>query len=268
MFGYIVLSSNAEKETKEIYRSAYCGLCHVLKEKYGKEGMMALSYDMTFLTLLLGDLLSEEKSEGRERCPVHMLREHSYFTLPVMDYTSDMQILLTYYSLLDSIHDEGKGKKREKAYAPLIPLIEKKYPRQSEAVKTNLRLIDEEERKSSRDKEKLALLFGRLLGQVFVYDEKSFFKDDLFLLGCSLGKFIYILDAWDDRKKDKRNNSFNPLDDDITEDEVKNILLESAADASMSYTKLPLDEYTPILDNIIYSGMWTKFNRSRKEKKR
>ncbi len=267
MFGYIVLSSRAEKEDKKIYREAYCGLCHTLKEKYGKSGMVSISYDMTFLTLLLGDLLSQERTTGKERCPVHMLKEHDYFTLPIMAYTSDMQILLTYYSILDSIHDEGKGRKRERRYSPMIPYLEEKYPRQSNAIKTNLALITEEESKNSKDIDKLSRYFGELLGEIFINDENNFFKDDLFLLGCNLGKFIYIIDAWDDRKKDKKNHAFNPLGDDIKEETVESILMESASSAAMSYTKLPLDEYTSILDNIIYSGMWTKFYK-KKEKNR
>ncbi len=265
MFGYIVLSSSADKEDKKEYRKAYCGLCHVLREKYGKTGMLSLSYDMTFLSLLLEDLTSGEKKEGEERCVVHPLKKHEYTTFPVMDYTSDMQILLSYYSLIDNINDEGKGKEKKERYSLLIPQIEKKYPRQAEAVKDNLMRISQYEMENKKDIEALSLLFGSLLGEIFVYDENSFFKEDLYLLGCNIGAFIYILDAWDDRKKDKRNGAFNPLGDDITREEVESLLFEKAAAAYESYNKLPLDEYTSILNNIILSGMWTKFNRYKKE---
>lgn len=265
MFGYIVLSNKAEKEDKRVYRECYCGLCHTLKEKYGRTGMLSLSYDMTFLSLLLSDLSSQEKTEGIERCPVHPLKKHNYFVTPVMDYTSDMQMLLSYYSLLDSIHDENKGVKREKSYLEFIPSIEKKYPRQTKAVKENLGVISSYEEKNIKDVEKPALAFGNLLGEIFVYDEKSFFKEDLFLLGCSLGKFIYILDAWDDRDRDMKKGLYNPFDDSVTYTSVKDMLLDAASSASDCYNRLPLDEYTSIMDNIIYSGMWTKFNNRKKD---
>ncbi len=264
MFGYIVLSSSASKEDKELYRKAYCGLCHTLKEKYGKDGMMALSYDMTFLTLLLSDLESCERKGGTERCPVHPIFRHEYFTTDIMDYTSDMQILLTYYSLLDSIHDEGKGEKRELRYRPFIADIEKKYPRQTKAVKENLASIAEYEKRNEKNAEKTALLFGNLLGEIFVHDEADFFRNDLFLLGCNIGKFIYLLDAWDDRKKDSRKGQYNPYNSDVTYESVKNMLLDAAAGAGDSYKRLPLDDYTSITDSIIYSGMWTKFRKDRK----
>ena len=75
MFGYIVLSSSAPKEDRKTYREAYCGLCHTLKNKYGKAGMLSLSYDMTFLSLLLSDIEDSPKIEGKERCLVHPIVE-------------------------------------------------------------------------------------------------------------------------------------------------------------------------------------------------
>ena len=54
MFGYIAINK-AEMKFKDfdVYHSYYCGLCKRLKERYGRRGQMTLSYDMTFLILLL-----------------------------------------------------------------------------------------------------------------------------------------------------------------------------------------------------------------------
>ena len=54
MFGYIVVNQPELRIREwEMYHSYYCGLCRVLKEKYGRVGQATLSYDMTFLLLLL-----------------------------------------------------------------------------------------------------------------------------------------------------------------------------------------------------------------------
>ena len=75
MFGFVVLSKeNASEEERSIYKSHYCGLCHVLGERYGKKGMMALSYDMVFLEMLLSDLYDEEKTTGTETMHTHIPR--------------------------------------------------------------------------------------------------------------------------------------------------------------------------------------------------
>lgn len=264
MFGYIVLPSNAKKEDKDSYREAYCGLCHVLREKYGKLGALSLSYDMTFLSLVLSDLYSESITEGRERCVIHPFKEHRYFYSKCFDYTSDMQILLSYYSLLDKIRDEKKGENKKKDFEPYIKNLELKYPRQSSSLKNNLNSINAIESRNEKALDKLSLLFGSALGEIFCKDDNSFFNESLYLLGCALGKFIYILDAWDDRKNDEKKGLYNPLDNSYDYYKTKEKLLEAASNAALSYNKLPLDEFTSIFDSIIYSGIWVKFKKPKK----
>ena len=57
MFGYVVINK-PELKFKEfdVYKGYYCGLCHCLKERYGITGQVTLTYDMTFLSLLLTSL--------------------------------------------------------------------------------------------------------------------------------------------------------------------------------------------------------------------
>ena len=195
MFGYIVLSSDAPKEDRRIYREAYCGLCHVLREKYGKTGALSLSYDMTFLSLLLSDIEDDTPIEGKERCIVHPITEHKFFTTKVMEYTAAMQILLSHYALIDSNNDEGRNKKDR--FLPFIPEIEKTYKRQCDTLKNKLSALWENEKKGIKDPEMNALYFGEALGEIFVKDENSHFAPDLRRMGCGMGRYIYLLDAWD-----------------------------------------------------------------------
>jgi len=54
MFGYVVINK-PELKFKEfdVYKSFYCGLCYSLRSRYGFVGQFTLSYDMTFLVMLL-----------------------------------------------------------------------------------------------------------------------------------------------------------------------------------------------------------------------
>ena len=54
MYGYIVVDQ-PELKFREFdkYRSYYCGLCDSLAEAHGLKGQISLSYDMTFLVILL-----------------------------------------------------------------------------------------------------------------------------------------------------------------------------------------------------------------------
>ena len=257
MFGYIVLSSDAPKEDRKTYREAYCGLCHTLKNKYGKTGMLSLSYDMTFLSLLLSDIEDAPRIEGKERCFVHPIVEHKFFTTSVMDYTAPMQILLSHYALLDYNSDEKKEKKNR--FLPFLSDIERDYKRQSDALKENLALIWGNEKKGEKDAYNNSLLFGEALGEIFVKDEQSHFAPDLRKMGCGMGRFIYLIDAWDDKKKDEKNNRYNPLPSDITENEIKTMLIDAAACATSAMEHMPLDDYVPLFENILYHGMWSRF---------
>ena len=111
----------------------------------------------------------------------------------------------------------------------------------------------------------MALLFGRILGEIFVQDDEDFFASELRLIGCGLGRFIYILDAYNDRVKDQKKGLYNPLGQEMSNDEVKELLLDAASIASAAFERLPLDEYIPILRNILYSGIWTKFKAEDKK---
>ena len=265
MFGYVLANaSSLSKEEKERYKAHYCGLCKVLREKYGQKAMLALSYDMVFLEMVLSDISDAEETNGKERCVPHPVKEHDYTITAFSEYGADMQILLGYYSLLDKVKDEGKGRSEEKKMRALIPDLEKRYPRVASAIKTGLEKIADSEEKNSKDADAMALLFGEILGEVFVYDESSFFRDDLRALGCGLGRFIYLLDAWCDRKKDARNGAYNPLPQDISEEAMREMLLDAASAASVSFERLPLDQHVFILRNILYSGIWSKFKEDRK----
>ena len=60
MFGYIIVNKQELKFREfDVYQSYYCGLCQSLKERFGRRGQLTLSYDMTFVALLLSALYDE-----------------------------------------------------------------------------------------------------------------------------------------------------------------------------------------------------------------
>ena len=62
MFGYVGVNEK-ELKVKELsrYQGYYCGVCHSLKERYQAVGQLTLSYDITFLALLLTGLYEPDK---------------------------------------------------------------------------------------------------------------------------------------------------------------------------------------------------------------
>ena len=115
--------------------------------------------------------------------------------------------------------------------------------------------------------EKLILIivsrcFGELMAELFSY-KKDMWEPILRNMGFYLGKFIYILDAYDDVEKDIKNESYNPLipisKNETFEDDCRNMLTMMMADCTREFEKLPCLQDIDILRNILYDGVWTKF---------
>ena len=57
MFGYVTIRKDDLKvKDYNKYQAYYCGLCQYIKEAYGKKGQAMLTFDMTFLSILLTGL--------------------------------------------------------------------------------------------------------------------------------------------------------------------------------------------------------------------
>ena len=68
MFGYVT-ANKPELKIREFarYKGYYCGLCHTLLENHGRRGQMTLTYDMTFLVILLSSLYEPKEEETVEK---------------------------------------------------------------------------------------------------------------------------------------------------------------------------------------------------------
>ena len=86
VFGYIIASAdNLPKARQERFREFYCGLCRTLRHRRGVLSGLTLSYDMTFLAVLLNGLYEPGEAAGRERCVANPAKLHDYVSSPVMD---------------------------------------------------------------------------------------------------------------------------------------------------------------------------------------
>lgn len=270
MFGYII-TNKVELKLKdyEKYREYYCGVCNSLKERYGMASGLSLSYDVTFLAILLSAFYEPETTRQSKRCIVHPVNKHFYFSNDMIDYAADMCLLLSYFKCLDDWRDDKSFTRL--TYSAVsrknVREICKKYPIQAETVRESLKKLNLYENKYGNI-DILSSHFGRLLGTVFCNKQADYcfdtFQKDLYNMGYHLGKYIYILDAYDDLEQDIKKDNFNPFKG-ISEANadfdgyVKELLLMEAADAAQAFERLPIVKDVDILRNIIYSGIWIKY---------
>ncbi len=267
MFGYIVVNKD-ELKIKEWnrYHAYYCGLCHSLKEVAGAKARISVSYDMTFLAMLLDDLYDCKKTEGERRCAVHPLKKHPFVMSEASVYAAKMNLLLCYDNLLDDWRDE-----RNVAAAAAAAVIRKarmkiakEYPRQTKAVEQYIEKLHVCEKKRETNLDVAAGLTGEMLAELFCWKDDEWQKD-LRSMGFYLGKFIYLMDAYEDMEKDNKRGNYNPFL--LSRGRQKNAELAEqclnmmAASTAESFERLPLVENVEILRNILYAGIWSKFER-------
>ena len=150
----------------------------------------------------------------------------------------------------------------------------KEYKRQAQVIQKQLKILAVYEEKQEETLDLAAGAFGKLMAELFVYKE-DMWEQELRNFGFYLGKFIYIMDAYDDLEEDLKTGSYNPLkavkknskDDNDYENTVQQILVMMMAEATAAFEKLPLLWDSEILRNILYSGVWAKYNKKEKQEK-
>ncbi len=272
MFGYVVVNK-PELKMKDFYKykAYYCGLCKTLKEKHGRFGQMTLSYDMTFLILLLTSLYESETTREMNRCVTHPIRKHDTLCNEITEYVADMNIALTYHHLLDDWQDEKSilGLTGAKIIKHHYFNIEKKYPRQCDKIRESLSRLQECEKKLDNNIDTVAGCFGDLMSELFVY-QQDMWEQNLRKVGFYLGKFIYILDAYDDVEKDIKKRSYNPFtknfESESFDEYCGNLLNMMIAQCTNEFEKLPCLVDVDIIRNILYEGVWTKYNKIQEDR--
>ena len=250
----------------------YCGVCQDLKEDHGQTSRVTLTYDVTFLGILLTGLYETETKREENFCAMHPFKKHLCLRNQWTAYAADMNVLLSYYNLLDDWEDEKKPVPLILASALKkdVKRLKEKYPRQARAIETYLQKLKACEQEASIDLDRAAADTGEMLGEIYVWKE-DVWADTMRKIGCAMGRFIYRMDAYEDIEKDRKKGNYNPwkpiAQEKDFDDRARQILMMEAAEASRQFEKLPIIEYVDILRNILYSGIWTKYDRIKSREK-
>ena len=272
MFGYVTICE-PELKVKDLkkYRGYYCGLCRVLKEEYGFMGQMTLTYDMTFAIILLSSLYETVADMEMHRCKAHPVKKQMMLKNEITSYAAAMNVLLAYYHMDDDWRDDRKITSfmtKSVIHGKVKKIIEQ-YPRQSEAIRTSLAELAVCEKENSMDIDRTAGCFGRLMEELLLYRE-DMWERNLRKMGFFLGKFIYLMDAYEDLPEDLKKDRYNPLrkiyGEPDYEQRIKQILCMMIAEGTSEFERLPCLVDVDILRNILYDGVWSRYNKIQMKK--
>ena len=263
MFGYVrPLLPDLPEAEQQRYRAHYCGLCRAIGRRHGQLARMALTFDLTYLTIFLASLYEPEEKSGEGRCLPHPVRAHAWAVSRITDYAADMTIALTYHKAVDDWQDDrnlaakGCAAWLKKAYRT----VRERYPRQCGRIEAAMESLAEVEKRRDPSPDAAAKCFGELMAELFVMEE-DYWAGALRAFGYSLGRYIYMLDATCDYDRDVKSGSYNPLI--LMEkkpEDMRDTLELLLGDASAAFERLPLIQDEEILRNILYSGVWQGYN--------
>ncbi len=273
MFGYVVTNSDElkVKEWKE-YKAFYCGLCHSLRNRHGIKGQITLNYDCVFIAILLTGLYEPKTEEENKFCPLHPMGKRTILSNEMIDYVSDMDIMLAYHNLKDGWQDE-KNVLKWMSYQSLKADYKRMhimYPRQAQALETYMNALNLVQDREEQNLDTAANLTGIMMGELFVWKEDEW-SSYLRKIGFYLGKYIYLMDAFDDLEEDLKKNQYNVWkyykEQEDFEEQCEHILTYMMAECAKEFEKLPIFLDVEILRNILYSGIWNRFDHIKKHEK-
>lgn len=268
MFGYVrPVLDRLDEEQRDAYQGVYCGLCHALGDRHGWLARLTLQYDFTFLALLLGAGEEGDRPACR-RCPVRPWRgPRACAAGGRLDAAADESMILTYHKLCDDVDD--RGPLAGLPYRALRRLFRGSYrraaracPRFDRQVREGLARLKQLEGENSPELDRAADAFAKILSCA-----ASGFPADspqgraLGELLYHVGRWIYLMDAWDDLDDDRKRGRYNPLDARFQgrareeRDYLDTTATHSLRLAGSAANLMALGRWTPIVENILYLGL-------------
>ena len=263
MFGYVIADFSLLSEAEQTrYRAFYCGLCRSLRAKYGLAAEASLTYELTFLAMLLSSLYEPEESQGQTFCLLHPTRRRPTVQTAYTDYAAAMNVILACEKCRDDWHDDRNLLKYAEATFLRRAAGEASdaYPRQADVISSHLSALAAMEKQKLHTPDAAAAAFGAITAELFVFDPSDRWADLLRRLGDRLGRAIYLMDAVLDYPADLRHGCWNPFEGHFPEnaEEILSMLLSECTDA---LDRLPLVQDEAILKNILYAGIWIPYRK-------
>ena len=266
MFGYVRINKmDLTFREYEHYKAYYCGLCKYLKRNHTELSRLTINYDITFLIVLLSSIYQPSAQVFHEKCIVDPVKKKKHIINDITEYAASMNILLAYYKLEDDVNDEGGIKSRlaRQVYKKSFKTAYDKYPKKADFIKKCLGELRSLEEDQSSSIDRTSNCFARLLEEIFDYKDDEY-RDRLRKVGFNIGKYIYIMDAYEDLDEDLEKGRYNPFtsykdDREALKDRVDKLIGMTLSRLEEAILDLDIEVNKSIIDNIIYSGVYLRY---------
>ena len=275
MFGYI----NVYKDTLQdgqygVWNTFLCGMCMSLKAEYGNKARLTAGWDINFYNMLFHSVKNLPAKVEMQKCASSPLKKRSIMQRDeITDKLATANMLLVYFNAIDDYTD-GDGCLKHKVVmsalkTPFNKAIQK-APELFDKLKVDYQnLLDAESQGCSNIDQVCEYTANMSVNVAKFVLGKDFDVPYLRWLCYNVGKWVYIIDALDDLKKDFKTNKYNPLYAWLGKiepqefvknniDELEFLFYSTLNKVAESFNDMQLTAYTCVLKNIIYESMRKK----------
>lgn len=262
LFGYVTpLRCELKVREWEEYQAYHCGLCRAIQARYGQLPRLALNYDCQFLALLLAGINGPPSARLR-RCGYKPLGRKRAMAVPdgSLNFAADVNVLLFYHKCRDDWQDERRlrGLLGSAALARAYRKARRNAPGADDAIRTGLAALAAAEQANSPRLDEAADLFATSMRGVLqaapIQDPGQ--RCAAGELCAHIGRWVYWMDAWEDRDRDRTRGTYNAFLAAQAEEERAKILLRAALnEAQKAFDLLDLTCNGPLLGNIVTLGL-------------
>ena len=213
MFGYVRADTPyLFIKDDALYRAMYCGVCKGIGEVCGQSARIGLSYDITFLSVLLHNIAGVDVEIEKQHCLTHCIRSRMMANVDeITRKLGALNTLLAYYKYTDDIADGDGGRGKRLFFKKGFKRAKKRYPELEKIVRENLQEQEKTEKAKVDSVDRAADATAVMIASACDYileDKATKYTHDL----CyAVGKWIYLIDALDDYDKDKKKGAYNPF---------------------------------------------------------
>ncbi len=213
MFGYIRTDTPyLYIKDQELYRAMYCGVCKGIAEVCGNTARMGLSFDVTFLSVILHNILGVDVNIEKQHCLTHCIRARKMANVDELTrQLGALNTVLVYYKYTDDIEDGDKGKGKRLWFKKGFKRAKEKYPEVERIVRENLAEQAKIEKARTDSADRAADATATMLAQFSDYALGERATPHTRRLFYAVGKWIYLIDALDDYDKDVKKGAYNPF---------------------------------------------------------
>ena len=271
MFGYLqVDKSTLDDGQRGLYQTFMCGLCFASKKHFSNVARVAINYDINFFNVLFHSFANVDVEIQKHNCIAHPIKKRTVCNpTQLMDNLAIANVLLVYLNLYDDVVDEGGIKKKTalRMFKRDYHKAQKLMPELDKALTQNYDELRKLEQSGCNVLDKVCHPFAQMSQE---FAKHILQTDNKYLLNLcyNVGKWVYLIDALDDIKKDLSKGVYNPIAKCFNlqqasqlsncYEDVSFVMYATLNAVATCFNDMNLSKYNCLLTNLLYKSLRQK----------